>query len=587
MNKYLQTGPLAAVTLALFLWTAVTQPFSAVGAETDRAIKAAEAAADQAIEKAEAALDRVEAQLEKIESETPEEDLADWGDRPEETGKGIQATGHSVTVKAGQVVPEVVVTKGSATIDGEVTGDVVVIMGKARINGRVWGSVVNVGHGIVLGPEAKILGDAVGIIGGIHMKTNSLIVGQAIGILGGITKQAGAKIMGDEVPVGSFSGPEGLDLPEPFKRALDKNFKELVLLGRPLSLSLGWVWVVFAVFTGIYLLFGLVFPSACELTAEVLRNRALTSAVVGLLMVPLVPLVLLLMAITGVLIVAVPFVAAAVFLGGLFGKAALLLFVGQAVGRGFKSQFPTLVAILVGAGVLALLYLVPFFGLLVLKFTDVWALGAAMVALFIGFRRERPPAPAAAVAGAVPVAGTPAFVGTVANSADSSYTAPPAEFAPQSQSASSDPHSSIPPGPEAEVTAAPIPSTPEALTLPRVGFKDRFWATCIDWLVLTMVCGPTGLMAFFMFLFPLYFAAMWVWKGTTIGGIVLRLKVVRLDGRRLDWPTAGVRAVGALFGSMAGGLGYFWSGWDAEKQGWHDKIAGTVVVKANAVQPLV
>ncbi len=585
MNTFFKNGPLAAIALALCLWTFVTRPSSALGAEPDRAIEAAEAAADKAAAKVEAALNRVEKQLDKLESENPEEDLADWGDRPEETGKAIHATGHSVTVKAGQVVPEVVVTKGSATIDGEVTGDVVVIMGKARINGRVWGSVVNVGHGLVLGPEGKILGDAVGIIGGIHMKTNSLIVGQAIGILGGITKQDGAKVVGDEVPVGDFSGPDGIDLPEPVKRALETNFKELVLLGRPLSLSIGWVWVVFAVFTGIYLLFGLVFPSACELTADVLRDRSLTSAVVGLLMVPLVPLALLLMTVTGVLIVAVPFVAAAVFLGGLFGKAALLLFIGQAVGRGFKIRFPALVAILIGAGVLALLYLVPFVGLLVLKFTDVWAFGAAMVALFIGYRRERP---AVATATAAPVVAPGGLAETgvaTAATAPMFATAAPGVGSPSQTFA---PPLAEPIPPEPEVTsAATTPSTPEALTLPRIGFKDRFGATCIDWLVLTLVCGPAGLMGYFMFLFPLYFAAMWVWKGTTIGGTVLRLKVVRLDGRRLDWPTAGVRAVGALFGSMAGGLGYFWSGWDSEKQGWHDKIAGTVVVKTNSVQPLV
>jgi uncharacterized RDD family membrane protein YckC len=26
-------------------------------------------------------------------------------------------------------------------------------------------------------------------------------------------------------------------------------------------------------------------------------------------------------------------------------------------------------------------------------------------------------------------------------------------------------------------------------------------------------------------------------------------------------------------------LGIFWVGWDKRKQGWHDKIAGTLVIK--------
>lgn len=586
MKSIFRTGPATALTVAIALCALISRPYPAVGAEPDRIAAAADAAAEKALAQVESALDLVEQPPEEMDAEIPEEDLADWGDRPEETGKGIQATGHSVRVKAGQVVPEVVVTKGSATIDGEVTGDVVVVLGKAQINGRVWGSVVNVGHGIILGPGAKIRGDAVGVLGGVHMKTNSLIAGQAVGIIGGITKQEGATVGGDEIPVGSFSGPDGL--PEPIKRALELNLRELVLLGRPLSLNVSWVWVVFAIFTGIYLLLGLIFPSACELTADVLRNRALTSAVVGLLMVPLVPLVLILMSVTGVLLIAVPFVAAALFLGGLVGKAALLLGLGLAVGRGFKTQFPVLVAILVGAAVLALLYLIPFLGLVVMKFTDVWALGAATVALFIGFRRERPLAAAAAEASATaPIPNPTGFAPAPEASASSAFAS--------SSSASSGPISTTPTeplsapaaGPEISSASPLIPAAPEALTLPRVGFKDRFWATCIDWLVLAIVCGPTGLMGFFMFVFPLYFAAMWVWKGTTIGGIVLRLRVVRLDGRRMDWPTAGVRAVGALVGSMAGGLGYFWAGWDSEKQGWHDKIAGTVVVKSATVQPLI
>jgi uncharacterized RDD family membrane protein YckC len=34
-------------------------------------------------------------------------------------------------------------------------------------------------------------------------------------------------------------------------------------------------------------------------------------------------------------------------------------------------------------------------------------------------------------------------------------------------------------------------------------------------------------------------------------------------------------------------LGFFWIIWDAEKQGWHDKIAGTVVVRLPRGMPLV
>jgi len=131
------------------------------------------------------------------------------------------------------------------------------------------------------------------------------------------------------------------------------------------------------------------------------------------------------------------------------------------------------------------------------------------------------------------------------------------------------------------------PIVPEALTLPRVGFKDRFLASLLDWILLVIVIAWFDLDRLKPALILGYFVGMWVWRQTTIGGIVLRLRVVRLDGRPIDVGTALVRALGALFSGLALGIGYFWSGWDPEKQGWHDKIAGTVVVKVPTSQPLV
>jgi uncharacterized RDD family membrane protein YckC len=40
-----------------------------------------------------------------------------------------------------------------------------------------------------------------------------------------------------------------------------------------------------------------------------------------------------------------------------------------------------------------------------------------------------------------------------------------------------------------------------------------------------------------------------------------------------------VRALACFFSLIVVGLGFFWIAFDPEKQGWHDKIAGTVVVK--------
>ena len=55
------------------------------------------------------------------------------------------------------------------------------------------------------------------------------------------------------------------------------------------------------------------------------------------------------------------------------------------------------------------------------------------------------------------------------------------------------------------------------------------------------------------------------WKGVTVGGAVLRLQVVRVDGKPLTFVVSLVRALGAAFSIAAAGLGYFWTGWDSEK----------------------
>ena len=91
----------------------------------------------------------------------------------------------------------------------------------------------------------------------------------------------------------------------------------------------------------------------------------------------------------------------------------------------------------------------------------------------------------------------------------------------------------------------------------------------------------------FLLTLAVYGAVMWKVKGTTIGGIVFDLRVVRLDSRPLDWPTVCVRALGCLLSLCALGLGFFWIAIDAGKQAWHDKLAGTIVVRVPKGTPLV
>jgi len=120
-------------------------------------------------------------------------------------------------------------------------------------------------------------------------------------------------------------------------------------------------------------------------------------------------------------------------------------------------------------------------------------------------------------------------------------------------------------------------AVPGALAYPRAGFWIRMAAGFLDFILLVIV----GHFHFLLFCFccVAYFTGLIGWKGTTVGGIILRLQVVRADGQPLTFLVAFVRALAGMFAALVGFLGFFWIAWDPEKQGWHDKIAGTVVVR--------
>jgi uncharacterized RDD family membrane protein YckC len=102
----------------------------------------------------------------------------------------------------------------------------------------------------------------------------------------------------------------------------------------------------------------------------------------------------------------------------------------------------------------------------------------------------------------------------------------------------------------------------------------------LDWILIAVVTHMTfDRVQAFVALLVAYHVAMWVWRGTTLGGAVLGLKCVRLDGRPLDFQVACVRALAGFLSFLAFGLGFIWAGFTPDRQSWHDIIAGTTIVK--------
>jgi uncharacterized RDD family membrane protein YckC len=78
-----------------------------------------------------------------------------------------------------------------------------------------------------------------------------------------------------------------------------------------------------------------------------------------------------------------------------------------------------------------------------------------------------------------------------------------------------------------------------------------------------------------------YFVALWssTGHGQTLGMRVLNLKVIKTDGSELTYSQAAIRYVGLLISFAALAIGVIWVAFDADRQGWHDKIADTYVIK--------
>jgi uncharacterized RDD family membrane protein YckC len=243
-----------------------------------------------------------------------------------------------------------------------------------------------------------------------------------------------------------------------------------------------------------------------------------------------------------------------------------------------------MVPVLVGGLIAMLLYAVPILGFLIFKLLGFFGFGAVVYTLLLKQRARQsaradryhaPPGPGPTPGAGATAAGFTAAAAATMATADSQQT-------------------SAAEGPEAAAAAgaASAPADAQAspallASLPRVGFLSRMVALLIDVLLIGVFMHITGSFFWghdhssdgFLLLLAIYGALMWKLRGTTVGGIAMDHRVVRLDGRPIEWETAIVRALSCFLSILAVGLGFIWIAIDRDHQAWHDKIAGTVVVK--------
>lgn len=448
------------------------------------------------------------------------------------------------TIPAGSKVFEAVSIMGSTTVHGEVERETVSIMGDSTVHGSTGGEVVAVMGDVKV--TGTVGGEAVAVMGDVDLGPKAVVNGDITVVGGQLRRDPSAVVHGNvtEVTVPFVTG--GL-------AGLKAWFHECLMWGRPLAFgpNLLWVWVIAVSVFFFYVLLAVLFPKAFEKCLETLEQRPGYSLLAVLLTVLITPVLFVLLIATGVGILIVPFLATGLFIGGLFGKAVMHAWLGRRImslfGPGALAHVA--MATLVGSVIVLLLYTVPVLGFLLFKLLDLVGLGVVVYTLILSMRREKPPV--------VPVAGVAAgsdFLGAAA--------APAA-------------------------TAVPVTPVISAATLPRAGFWIRVAASFLDLMIIGAGCGILNSGGATPLIFAAYCVVLWALKGTTIGGIVCGLKVVRLDDRPVDWAVALVRALGGFLSLAVAGLGFIWVAFDDQKQSWHDKIAGTTVVRVPRGMSLV
>jgi len=134
-----------------------------------------------------------------------------------------------------------------------------------------------------------------------------------------------------------------------------------------------------------------------------------------------------------------------------------------------------------------------------------------------------------------------------------------------------------------------------------VGFWARVWASLIDTVLMAIVVYPILIKIYGLAYFdvgrsgliagPMDFLISWVFpavvvllfwsaKQSTPGKMAIRAKIV--DAETFTKPSKGQmigRYLAYYVSTMPLCLGMLWVAFDKRKQGWHDKLAGTVVIR--------
>ena len=241
-----------------------------------------------------------------------------------------------------------------------VNGDVVAIFGDVTVNGDLTGDAVAIfGDMSVSGTIGR---DAVAIFGEISVKDNGVINGDAVGIMGGVDKSPNAAIRG-----------EIADINVPFNIKKPDSFIPRVSYGDMIGLFVVYAFSCLAL---------LIAPDRVRLMSEESRlrpgRRFGIGFVIMLLFIPASIILSILLAITLIGIIFIPFIFIALFLVAFAGMVALEVAIGHRLTGHLEGRNSLYIYLMVGVVLVYVLKIIPIFGWLAYFALVAYAVGVAV-----------------------------------------------------------------------------------------------------------------------------------------------------------------------------------------------------------------
>lgn len=260
--------------------------------------------------------------------------------------------GRSITVNLDEVVEKVVCIGGSVYVKGKVKTDAVAIGGSVIISGTVGKDVVSIG-------------------GSIELKKTAEVNGKVVSIGGSVNKHPDAKINSDIVNLPFFKAFRWIG---PFAGFTVK-------WSLPMLILFGMIRILLIIALAILIV--LLFPAPINRVVNVLDKDWLKAGGVGLLVVIGIPILMLMLAVTIIGILFIPFLILLIIIAVIFGHVCIAVLIGRKLENALLKKSRSMVsAVLFGGILIGLVCLIPILGILIKVIITFLALGVILLTRF-------------------------------------------------------------------------------------------------------------------------------------------------------------------------------------------------------------